>query len=1137
MQTKILKVYYGDDRLPYKDLECSVHYPIVGNAFQNANNTTHIYFYFDKIGGINTTWVALMKLPSGKIGCQVLTKSSDEDGNYAILSVNKFMTQYIGNVFVSLQGYEGDIELIYDDETDTYALPDETPTIQSTGAVKLMVEYSTGIIGSEDFDTITLQTLLAYCEGKLNIEDGIVVESNLFSADVSGFDINQIFFDKTTNALYKFDAERHLILYGNQDGVLGREHLVPRYSVGTNPNTGETFNPQLASLNGITFIFVARYSGTDYLCHFQSGRYRAISLKDLTSYYSEDGSLYFSTLIVDANKDDIIHDSNLDTKIYPYFNAISMTSGSKVLNDAEIELITNNPNTKIYYNGIWYDRDRVNTSSQPVFINYDFAASSGDLNITTRAVIYNTTNHTLNAGSTQLTTLTKAKINSTFAHSVETTLNTTNYVMTTKLKDADGNVISTDTVDLPLESVVVSGSYDDATESIVLVLQSGQTISIPVGDLVDGLVSTTYLTNNYYNKTGTDNLLNAKADKSTTYTKTETDNLLNAKANNNAVVHLTGNETIAGVKTFTDGVSFSGSYIYALARFMSNVSPYSSNSYDLGTSSYYWKDLYLKSKITDGTYNFTVEDYNNFKAEVNKKLAELFEAVIEEKTASFTYLQWSTLPNNIDGQPIIYSGGSEMTNVKGNSAVVNQLQGEVNSTNMKYLNSVMSVSSGVCSFTASQQNGLVYQDTPVDLVLGHKYLFYAQIKTTTATTSVNFVLQSAATLNQACASSTSWQVVTYIGLAAQSSMCRMMIRDTRESDWDEVQVRCMQVFDLTIMGLDTLTTVDQVRSALLERGINIDEYNAYNEGSIKNSKPTSLVVKHFNLCDEIFEGGSISNTTGENTDGSNNFRTTNYIEVPYNASLYVKCALDSAGLYLFYYDGNHNFISRSGLFYSGVINIPNNTRYVRLMAYKSGSGWGSNVPSVNEAQVIINLSNATLNGTYRPYIAPTEYALDLPILRGVGTAQDDKEKVMVGHLTFDGTESWNKASSQTTAGMYRFYRKIDGMKSGNYVLGLCSKYPVFYTSYNNQTEESVCFGLSNDNIQFLSATDRTTNEVAALFNGVEIEFELAAPTDQTAITLPDDIAIADGDSFEITYDSTDNCGADFDFAVATNKVI
>ena len=74
-------------------------------------------------------------------------------------------------------------------------------------------------------------------------------------------------------------------------------------------------------------------------------------------------------------------------------------------------------------------------------------------------------------------------------HSIELSINSSTYVVTLNLKNSAGTTISTDTIDLPLESVVVNGSYDSTNKKIVLTLQSGSTIDIPVGDLVSGLQS------------------------------------------------------------------------------------------------------------------------------------------------------------------------------------------------------------------------------------------------------------------------------------------------------------------------------------------------------------------------------------------------------------------------------------------------------------------------------------------------------------------------------------------------------------------------------------------------------------------------------------------------------------------------
>lgn len=75
-------------------------------------------------------------------------------------------------------------------------------------------------------------------------------------------------------------------------------------------------------------------------------------------------------------------------------------------------------------------------------------------------------------------------------------INSSTYEITASLKDKNGNVISTSqSVDLPLESVVVSGRYDATNQKIVLELENGNTIDVPVGALVSGLQSEITSTN------------------------------------------------------------------------------------------------------------------------------------------------------------------------------------------------------------------------------------------------------------------------------------------------------------------------------------------------------------------------------------------------------------------------------------------------------------------------------------------------------------------------------------------------------------------------------------------------------------------------------------------------------------------
>ena len=70
---------------------------------------------------------------------------------------------------------------------------------------------------------------------------------------------------------------------------------------------------------------------------------------------------------------------------------------------------------------------------------------------------------------------------------IELSINSSTYVMTLNLKNSAGTTISSGSIDLPLETMVVGASYDSDTKEIVLTLKNGQTIRFSVADLVSGL--------------------------------------------------------------------------------------------------------------------------------------------------------------------------------------------------------------------------------------------------------------------------------------------------------------------------------------------------------------------------------------------------------------------------------------------------------------------------------------------------------------------------------------------------------------------------------------------------------------------------------------------------------------------------
>ena len=78
--------------------------------------------------------------------------------------------------------------------------------------------------------------------------------------------------------------------------------------------------------------------------------------------------------------------------------------------------------------------------------------------------------------------------NTKYGASLNMTLDSSTYVLTVQLKDQDGNNLGeAKTVDLPLESMVTGGSYDNSTKKITLAQQSGGNVEISIGDIISGL--------------------------------------------------------------------------------------------------------------------------------------------------------------------------------------------------------------------------------------------------------------------------------------------------------------------------------------------------------------------------------------------------------------------------------------------------------------------------------------------------------------------------------------------------------------------------------------------------------------------------------------------------------------------------
>lgn len=121
---------------------------------------------------------------------------------------------------------------------------------------------------------------------------------------------------------------------------------------------------------------------------------------------------------------------------------------------------------------------------------------------------------------------------SAYATALLMAINSDTYVLSSSLKNENGETLGTpQTIDLPLETMVVGGSYDDTTKKVILTLKNGNTVDFSVTDLVSGLqteiTSTNKLNSDLVDDTNQNNKF-VTSDEKTKITNALTEEVYNA---------------------------------------------------------------------------------------------------------------------------------------------------------------------------------------------------------------------------------------------------------------------------------------------------------------------------------------------------------------------------------------------------------------------------------------------------------------------------------------------------------------------------------------------------------------------------------------------------------------------------------
>ena len=166
-----------------------------------------------------------------------------------------------------------------------------------------------------------------------------------------------------------------------------------------------------------------------------------------------------ANITVPTATSDLTNDSGYITSSALPTKTSDLTNDSGFITSASLPTV-NNATLTIQKNGTAVDTFTANASADKI-INITVPTTASDVSALPSSTKYGAT--------------------------IDVTLSTTDYKQTITLKDQDGNTLNTKIVDFPVESMVVSGTFDSTNKKIVLTLQNGNTTDIPVGDLISGL--------------------------------------------------------------------------------------------------------------------------------------------------------------------------------------------------------------------------------------------------------------------------------------------------------------------------------------------------------------------------------------------------------------------------------------------------------------------------------------------------------------------------------------------------------------------------------------------------------------------------------------------------------------------------
>lgn len=677
-------------------------------------------------------------------------------------------------------------------------------------------------------------------------------------------------------------------------------------------------------------------------------------------------------------------------------------------------------------------------------------------------------------------------IDATYAHTIVITTNSSTYQYTFSLLDAQGNVLNSQVIDLPLESVVVGGEYDSTNKAIILTLKNGKEIEIPVGDLVEGLQPTI----------NEDNPLpsNYVDDYDSEYNKFVT-------PEEKAQITANKNE-IADVREIAvdalDRTSVHDDEILLLNRDLDNVearldlAKFNKSDVDTSIANPTSDTKVLSEKVVVNEFDKVNEQIDILKVRVRDLEKNVFD-VVEDNTTKYQ----KVIPNNV----LTYGGLSKLG---GLTKKYNQLVRNGNFENTGYWSArygSLSASNNVATLTIEQPNSASRIEQEFTFT-GHKYYVVVNIKgSITSKISVlcgsNYLYQSYLnTANQ-------WNKYEGI-ITANGSYFRIYVdSETIAVINDTFQFKNIMFIDLTAIygaGNEPTSVDDFLNDYPIFRG-----YVPYTTGTLDYAYTKKVDITGLNIWDEETELGYIDNEDGALippvSPYDNCIRSKNYCRCVPNASYYGYQPSEKASQRIYWYDKDKNFISAVYV-KNDVVIAPSNAIYFKWSLYNYGTTYNHDI--------CINVSNASLNGTYKPYYNNTLLEAKIVAIKqklvSLGYSADvlgyglnnvynyidleNKQVVLnMGDYTFTGNEVWNTVGSGYRANISNLNAK-ELPNSSTKANAIAEKVIVGSLLDCTNTTGLNCVSVHNSYVYIGSYT---YDNKETLINNTELIYELVTP--------------------------------------------